>query len=262
MKQFYFFVSMSVVALLLVLVTVNVLSIKNSTQKKKVHTGQVQSSHKIAPSKALPSEKILENLKGDNSAVQLAVTDSLFNSTSHSMLRESFNQDLENYFDSKFAKSFRRREYRKTLVKFMAIDSKKVAFAHEVLIAPKQTRVDFENMQAQARILSIEVLEEAARQGESAPLIKTIQTLSNLRGQTTEANPGLDRDLEDSITAYFKIHGQRATSDLDETLSRLGFSSDLSKQYISGIYFGLRDTFSESEIKNIFVNSIMKDFIS
>jgi hypothetical protein len=115
----------------------------------------------------------------------------------------------------------------------------------EILLNPELARQVFGAFQAEARMYSIAVLDEAARQGN---VDIAISTAGELAGQLRDAGGAPDKgraeDLIDITTVVAHNVGSRGLVDGDlQVLSRLGFQPDLPpalrKIYVDGFFQGV-----------------------
>ena len=115
----------------------------------------------------------------------------------------------------------------------------------EILLNPEFARQAFGEFQAEARMYSITVLDEAARQGN---VDVAISTASDLAGQLRDAggtpDKGRAEDLIDIATVVAHNVGSRGLVDSDlRVLARLGFEGDLPpavrQLYVDGFFQGV-----------------------
>jgi hypothetical protein len=115
----------------------------------------------------------------------------------------------------------------------------------EILLNPEFARQAFGAFQAEARMYSITVLDEAARQGNVDVAITTAGELAEqLRDAGGTPDKGRAEDLIDMATVIAHNLGSQGLVDADQrVLARLGFESDLPpavrQLYVDGFFQGV-----------------------
>lgn len=112
--------------------------------------------------------------------------------------------------------------------------------ASKSLVDPGFVRTTFGDLQAEARVFSIQVLKEAARQGNEQHLTQSADAISAALARTSSASKELDTgrsaDLRDLVRAYIDVKGTEAFASGDARLVKaLGYDKALPAD-VKGIY--------------------------
>ncbi|MDQ3233974.1 MAG: hypothetical protein M3Q07_19330 [Pseudobdellovibrionaceae bacterium] len=128
---------------------------------------------------------------------------------------------------------------RENLLARLSADEATIDTARLIITDNDFARRELAEDQAEARIMAIEILENAALQGNIAPLQDSIQRLGHILSRQGSINKGLARDLEDMISAYTRIEAADFFDDSSRYMKVLGCNRQLIDHCANGIYFGL-----------------------
>lgn len=157
---------------------------------------------------------------------------------------------LETAYDfiAKSRNSLHRETEREAIYAKLVSDPEAMAAASYYLSDLNQVRKDFGDRQAEARMYSIGLLHEAAKRGNSQPLQQTALKLIATLKTKNPVPPGQQRDLEDLIASYVDVHKEAAFENTKGLAAALGYTPELRKAFVAGIYIALQSTYAKDQI--------------
>ena len=151
-------------------------------------------------------------------------------------------------FIAKSRNSLHRESEREAIYGKLVSDPEAMAAASLYLSDVEQARKDFGDRQAEARMYSIGLLHEAAKRGNSQPLQQTAQKLVTALKTQSPVSVGQERDLEDLVASYVDVHKEAAFENTKGLAAALGYSPELKKAFVAGIFIALQTTYAKDQI--------------
>ena len=152
--------------------------------------------------------------------------------------------EVENPIKSTFTDAFKpwnklklslsKKNHRREIVQELISREGVVDFSSKILIDKNLAVETFGKNQALARIISIEVLKEEARNGNSEPIVRTLNQL-NITFSEAEPDIGQRQDIEDLLTGYFEISLPDFPEGLDSGLKDINLSQNLIPIFMAAV---------------------------
>lgn len=158
----------------------------------------------------------------------------------------AWNRALKHFAESRF--SIHREEERRELLERMADDPLAVAWTARYLQNLDLARSQYGNGHADARLYGIQLLRTAAEKGMTEPLEQTTQTVARELRAEPHHDAGRARDLEELVEAMVFVKKDSALDKMDLILRDLGYDPSLEREFVTGIYLGLKDTYDKNII--------------
>ncbi|MFY0582273.1 hypothetical protein ACN28S_55555 [Cystobacter fuscus] len=135
---------------------------------------------------------------------------------------------------------YNQRTARERIVDGILASPRGADIASKTLTDPAFAREAFGDMQAEARVFSIEVLKAAATRGQDGPLVRSAEAVAQQLSQSDDGVAPLDAgrsaDLRDMVRAVIEVKGVQAFSDGNPRLVReMGYASTLSPR-VKSVY--------------------------
>jgi hypothetical protein len=119
-----------------------------------------------------------------------------------------------------------------------------------VLLDLEKTRDTYGDLQAQARVVAVDLLGELARQEQPEPLLQVLTTLNQAHLADTAYDSRQDVDRLDLLRTYISVQGPKLLEDLPDFLTRTAFSPALAEEYDNLLWVWLKNTTDKEQLRN------------
>lgn len=118
-----------------------------------------------------------------------------------------------------------------------------------IILQIDRTKGVYGDLQAQARIVAIDMLAEIARSGQEEPLMDVLASLNKQKTEQPDYDQRQETDRLDLLRAYIDAKGPTLLDDMESFLTATAFTPALAEDYYNLMWVWLRNKMDQNLLK-------------